>query len=223
MVSGAVLATARLRGGRSFPPYQDACDRRRTEYSGRDHVADSASLVSGLAGRYATALFELAEEADRLPEVERDLAAVKEALVDSADLRDLISSPIYTREQQAAGVAGVASAMELGDLVRNMLSVMAAKRRLFVLPATCDAFVRLLAEKRGEVTAEVTAAAKLTKAQQTALAKALKQSVGKDVKLNVAVDESLIAGLVVKVGSRMIDTSVRARLAGLQNAMREVG
>ncbi len=186
-------------------------------------MADSASLVSGLAGRYATALFELAEEADTLSEVETDLAAVKGALDESADLRDLIASPIYSREEQAAGVEAVAKAMGLGDLIRNMLGVMAAKRRLFALPATCDAFAALLAEKRGEVTADVTAAAKLTKAQQTALAKALKETVGKDVKLNVAVDESLIAGLVVKVGSRMIDTSVRAKLAGLQNAMKEVG
>ncbi|SET39852.1 F0F1 ATP synthase subunit delta [Oceanicella actignis] len=186
-------------------------------------MADSASLVSGLAGRYATALFELAEEADKLSEVEKDLAELKAALADSAALRDLATSPVYSREEQAAAIAAVAEAMGLNGLTRNLLGLMAARRRLFALGAVCDAFAALAADKRGEISAEVRAAAPLTDAQREALADTIRKAVGKDVKLNVAVDESLIGGLVVKVGSRMIDTSIRARLANLQNAMKEVG
>jgi F-type H+-transporting ATPase subunit delta len=186
-------------------------------------VAESASLVSGIAGRYATALFELAEEENALEAVEKDVLALEEALAESPELRTLVSSPIYSREQQGKAIAAVAEKMELGALTRNILGLMATKRRLFVLSGVISAFRGLLAEKRGEVTAEVTAATKLTDAQTEALSKKLKASVGKDVNLKVAVDETLIGGLIVKVGSRMIDTSIRAKLANLQNAMREVG
>ena len=113
--------------------------------------------------------------------------------------------------------------MGVNGITRNLLGLMAANRRLFALGAVCDAFAAMMADKRGEITAEVTAAAKLTKAQQDALAKTIKNAVGKDVKLNVSVDDALIGGLVVKVGSRMVDTSIRTKLASLQNAMKEVG
>ena len=111
----------------------------------------------------------------------------------------------------------------MASTVANALSLMAQKRRLFVLPQLLDAMRALIAEDKGEITAEVTAAKAMTKAQQDKLAKALKASIGKDVNINLAVDEALIGGLVVKVGSQMIDTSVKAKLDALQNSMKEVG
>ena len=113
--------------------------------------------------------------------------------------------------------------MKLGETMSNTLALMASKRRLFALPQLITSLRAMIADHRGEVTADVTAAKALTKAQQDKLAKTLKAKVGKDVKINMAVDESLIGGLVVKVGSRMIDTSIRSKLNSLQNAMKEVG
>ena len=186
-------------------------------------MTDSSNLVSSAAGRYAKALFELASEGDALSQTEQDMEALGQALEASDDLRTLLGSPIYTREEQARAMASVAEAMGLSTLVRNVIGLMASKRRLFVLGEVIVIFAKLMAEHRGEVTAEVTAARALTKAQQTALAKSLKAAIGREVKLNLAVDEGIIGGLVVKVGSRMIDTSIRSKLASLQNAMREVG
>lgn len=186
-------------------------------------MSGSASLTSGVAGRYATALFEIARESGALDRVGADLAAVEAALAESADLRGMIHSPVFSREDQGKAVAALASAMSLGPEVGNTLGLLAHNRRLFVLPGIIAQVKALIAADRGEVTAEVTAAQPLTPAQTDALAAALRQSIGKDVKLDVTVDESLIGGLVVKVGSRMIDSSIRAKLAHLQNVMKEVG
>ncbi|HSF94112.1 MAG TPA: F0F1 ATP synthase subunit delta [Thermohalobaculum sp.] len=186
-------------------------------------MTDTSNLVSSAAGRYANALFELASEGDALSQTEQDMEALGQALEASDDLRNLLGSPIYTREDQARAMAAVAEAMNLSTLVRNVVALMASKRRLFVLGDVIEIFAMLMAEHRGEVTAEVTAARALSKAQQTALAKSLKAAIGREVKLNLAVDEGIIGGLVVKVGSKMIDTSIRSKLASLQNAMREVG
>jgi F-type H+-transporting ATPase subunit delta len=177
----------------------------------------------GIASRYATAVFELAKEAKSVPAIEKDLAALEAALADSADLRALISSPVYSRDEQHSALAAVAKKMKLGAITTNTLAVMAAKRRLFAVPALIARVNALIAEERGEVTAEVTAAKSLTKAQQEKLASSLKATVGKDVKIKVAVDETLIGGLIVKVGSKMIDSSIRSKLNNLQNAMKEVG
>jgi F-type H+-transporting ATPase subunit delta len=186
-------------------------------------VAESASLSAGIAGRYATALFEIARDSKSFTAIEGELDALAAALADSADLRDLVSSPVYTRDQQAGSMAAIAAKMGLGSMVTNTLGLLAAKRRLFVLPQMIDAFKAKAAAERGEVTAEVTAAKALTKAQQDALAKTLKGATGKDVTLKLNVDDSLIGGLIVKVGSRMIDTSIRSKLDSLHNAMKEVG
>ncbi len=186
-------------------------------------MSNSSSFTSGIAGRYATALFELAKDAKDLASVESDLNALEAALAESADLRAVISSPIYSREQQGAAMKAVAEKMGLSSLLTNTLGLMASKRRLFTLPQVVANVKGLIADDRGEVTAEVTAARELTKTQSEALEKALKASVGKDVVINTTVDESLIGGLVVKVGSRMIDSSIRSKLAKLQNAMKEVG
>ena len=186
-------------------------------------MSEPASISTGIAQRYATAVFELAKEGNSLKALEADVDALEAALADSADFRALISSPVYSRDQQGTAVAAIAKTMKLSPIMTNTLALMATKRRLFVLPQLARALRAAIAEDKGEVTAEVTAAKALTKAQSDKLAKALKASVGKDVKVNVAVDESLIGGLVVKVGSKMIDTSIRSRLGNLQNAMKEVG
>ena len=186
-------------------------------------MSETASISTGIASRYATAVFELASEGKALDALEADLASLDGALADSADLRDLIASPIYSRDEMQAGIAAVASAMGLGATLGNTLQLMASKRRLFVVPQMIAALRGMIAEHKGEVTADVVSAKALTKTQSDKLAKALKAAVGKDVKLNAIVDESLIGGLVVKVGSKMIDTSIRSKLASLQNAMKEVG
>ena len=179
--------------------------------------------TSDAAGRYASALFALAKEEGALDAVERDLAAFREALDDCPDLRRMTASPVHAREEQGRALADLADAMGLGAQVKNALGLMAANRRLFAVDRFLDAFAALAAAHRGEVTAEVAAARRPTDAQAKALAAGLKAATGREVKLNVTVDEGLIGGLVVTVGSRMIDTSIRAKLAGLQNAMREAG
>ncbi len=189
----------------------------------RVDVSEPASISTGIASRYATAVFELAREAKGLSALEADIAALDVALKESSDFRGLIVSPIHSRDEQGQALAAIAQKMGLSDILKNTLNLMASKRRLFVLPALISELARLLAEEKGEVTAEVTAASKLSDAQQKKLAKTLTARVGKDVKINMSVDESLIGGLVVKVGSQMIDTSIRSKLAALQNTMKEVG
>lgn len=186
-------------------------------------MSESASISTGIAARYATAVFELAKEGKGLDALEQDIDTLDAALSESADFRSLIHSPVYSREAQGKAVAAIADKMGLGDVLSNTLKLMASKRRLFVLPQLVSALRGLIADEKGEVTAEVRAATSLTDAQQKALANNLKGSVGKDVKMNVTVDESLIGGLVVKVGSKMIDTSIRSKLMSLQNTMKEVG
>ena len=186
-------------------------------------MSESASTASGIAGRYALAVFDLVKEAKGVKTLEVDVAALTGVLADSRDFRALIASPVYSREEQANAVAAIAKKMKISGVLANTLGLMASNRRLFVLPQLLAALTAMIAEEKGEVTADVTAAAELSKAQATKLAATLKKSVGKDVKLNISVDESLIGGLVVKVGSKMIDTSIRAKLASLQNSMKEVG
>jgi F-type H+-transporting ATPase subunit delta len=178
---------------------------------------------SGAAGRYANALFELAREAGKLDEAERDMQALGAALAASEDLRRLAASPVYGREAQARAMAAVAARMGLSDLVTKTVGLMAAKGRLFMLGQVIRVFAQLMAEHRGEVTAEVTAARQMSDTQRKALAEQLRKAMGREVRLNVTVDEGIIGGLVVKVGSKMVDTSIRSRLAALQNAMKEVG
>ncbi len=190
---------------------------------GRMDVSESVSISSGIAARYATAVFDLAKEGKKLKALEGDIDALDAALAESDDLSDLISSPLYTREQQGAAIAAIADKMKLSPTVKSTLGLMAANRRLFALPHLLAALRDMIAEEKGEVTAEVTSAKALTKAQSDKLAKSLKASVGKTVKINASVDESLIGGLIVKVGSKMIDSSIKSKLANLQNAMKEVG
>ncbi|MEM6619597.1 MAG: F0F1 ATP synthase subunit delta [Pseudomonadota bacterium] len=185
-------------------------------------MSDTGSISTGIAARYATAVFELAKDAGSLAKVSQDIDALNAVLGTSAEFVDLIANPVYGRTEMAAAVAAIGSKMGLDPMVSNTLGLMAQKRRLFVLPQLLTSLADMIAAEKGEVTAEVTSAKELTKAQADKLAKTLKDSVGKDVKLSVAVDESLIGGLVVKVGSRMIDTSIRSKLSSLSNAMKEV-
>jgi F-type H+-transporting ATPase subunit delta len=212
---------ARIPRGIDRPPRSAPAEHSGAKDSGRVDVSE-ASISTGIAQRYATAVFELAKEESVLGAVEADLDQLETALAESGDFTAMINSPVYSRDEQTRAVSAIASKMGLSVAVAGALGVMAQKRRLFVLPQFLRALRAAIAADKGEVTAEVTAAKAMTKTQQDKLAKALKAAVGKDVKINMAVDESLIGGLVVKVGSKMIDSSIRSRLNALQNSMKEV-
>ncbi|QUJ78028.1 F0F1 ATP synthase subunit delta [Sulfitobacter albidus] len=186
-------------------------------------MSEPASISTGIAQRYATAVYDLAREANKVKAIEGDLTALNEAMSASDDFRNLIHSPVYTRDEQGAAISAIAKKMKLSPIMANTLALMATKRRLFVLPQLVQTLRAIIAEANGEVTADVTSAKALTKTQADKLAKSLKASTGKTVTLNQSVDESLIGGLIVKVGSKMIDTSIRSKLNSLQNAMKEVG
>ena len=186
-------------------------------------MSEPVAISQGIAGRYAQALFELAKEANGLKALEADADALAAALAASPDLAAMIASPVVPRAEQAAAMAAIAAKMGVSDLVANTIALMAGNRRLFVLPQLVADLKARIAVEKGEVTADVTSATKLSAAQAKKLAETLKASVGKTVKLNTTVDESLIGGLIVKLGSTMIDTSVKSKLAALQNAMKEVG
>ena len=186
-------------------------------------MSETASISTGIAERYASAVFDLAREGKQVKALETDLDALSGALHDSDDFKRLIASPVYTRDEQGAAVVALAKKMKLSDTMANTLALMASKRRLFVLPQLVRQLRDLIAADKDEITAEVTSAKALTKAQSDKLAKSLKASSGKSVTLQTYVDETLIGGLIVKVGSKMIDTSIRSKLNSLQNAMKEVG
>ena len=180
----------------------------------------SSSVATGLSGRYARALFALAIEGKALAAVEASLATLTEALAESADLTALTSSPLVDRGAAGAAVAGVADGLGLDGLTKNFLGVLAANRRLALLPAVIRDFAALNAARKGEVTATVTAAHKLTAAQQKALGAKLKAGIGRDVALTVNVDPSILGGLMVRVGSRLIDSSLKTRLDMLGQALK---
>ncbi len=186
-------------------------------------MSESSSMSTGIATRYGSAVFALAKDGKALDALERDIVTLEGALNDSEDFRALIHSPIYSRDEQGRAVAALADKMGLSDIVANTLKLMSSKRRLFVLPNLMAVLRDMISDEKGEVTAEVKTARALSDAQHKKLAKTLKSSVGKDVKMNVTVDESLIGGLIVRVGSKMIDSSVASKLAALQNTMKEVG
>ncbi|WP_040610306.1 F0F1 ATP synthase subunit delta [Oceaniovalibus guishaninsula] len=186
-------------------------------------MSEPASISTGIATRYATAIFELARDEDALGQIRSDVGALSDALDESEDFRSLIHSPIYPRDEQQAAIGAIAERMGLNPVLANTLRLMASKRRLFVLPQLLDELRARIADENGEVTAEVTAAKALSDDQKARLSETLKASVGRDVTIKMRVDDSLIGGLVVKLGSRMIDTSIRAKLNALQNTMKEVG
>lgn len=186
-------------------------------------MSDKSASTVGIAGRYATAIFDIAEESGALETVEGHLGALKAAIGVSEEFSAFLRSPIVSRDDQAAAMKAICEKMEIGAPVSSLIGLMAAKRRLFALPALIDIFAELLAKKRGVVSAEVVSAAPLSAAQRTELEATIKKFAGAEIALDVTVDEGLIGGLVVKVGSKMIDTSIRSRLASLQTVMKEVG
>ena len=186
-------------------------------------MAGDIAEHSSLAGRYAAALFELADEAKELDSVAEELRALKGLVEESEDLRRLVRSPVYGRDQQSKAMAAILDKAGAGELCRRFVMVVAANRRLFALPQMIDAYLAELSRRRGEVMAHVVAAQELSSGQQDALLAALRQAVGGKVQMDLKVDKALLGGLVVRVGSRLIDTSLRSKLARLELAMKGAG
>ncbi len=183
----------------------------------------SESFSGGLATRYATALFELADEARSLDEVADELRAIDGLLSESPDLRRLVRSPTLSREEQARAMDAILTQAGASELTRRFVGVVTAKRRLFWLRSMIQAFLAELARRRGEVTARVVSAHRLNQTQTAQLTDQLKKSVGAKVTVDVRVDASLLGGMIVQVGSRMVDTSLRTQLDKLQLALKGVG
>jgi F-type H+-transporting ATPase subunit delta len=179
-----------------------------------------SSIQASLGGRYATALFELAVEAKSIDTVEQSLSAVRDALTQSGDFKTLTTSPLIARGAAAKGVLAAADALGVDPTTRSFLGVLAENRRLNELPAIIRAFRTLAARHRGEVTAEVTSAHALSEEQVTELKQQLRQRVGREVAVDLSVDPALLGGLVVRIGSQMIDSSIRTRLNSLAHAMK---
>lgn len=180
----------------------------------------SAGIKASLAGRYASALFDLASEAGTVTAVESDLDKLEAALAESAELRALIRNPEVSREQLGKIMSGIGAHLGLADLTKNFLGVLAENRRVAELPAMIRAFHAIAAAQRGEVAAEVASAHALTDDQIATLEQKLRAREGRTVKLRTSVDPDLLGGLVVTVGSRRIDGSIRTRLNSLAQAMK---
>jgi F-type H+-transporting ATPase subunit delta len=185
-------------------------------------VATDDTIAGGVAGRYASALFDLAEEANQVRQVEKDLIALQGLLDESADLKRMVRSPVFSSEDQGRSIAAVAEKAGLTPLVVNFLKVLARNRRLFAVGEMIRTFLTLAARQRGEVNAEVSSAHPLSDEQLAALKDTLRASAGKDVQLITKVDPTLLGGLIVKMGSRMIDSSLRTKLTSLKTVMKEV-
>ncbi len=177
-------------------------------------------MMASMAGRYAAALFEIAKDDKQFAQVERDVKAFQGMLDGSEDLRRLVRSPVISAEDQATALAALLQKAEISGLTANFLSVIARNRRLFAVADMLKNFRALLARERGEVNADVASAHPLSTEQMNALKDTLKAQVGKDVQINTRVDPNLLGGLVVKVGSRMIDSSLRTKLNNLKVAMK---
>ena len=185
-------------------------------------MAGEDTTVSGMAGRYARALFELALESKSVDAVKADLEKFDALVTESADLRRLVRSPVFGAEEQGKALAAVLDKAGIGGLAGNFLKLITANRRLFAVGDMVRDFRKLVARWKGEVTAEVTVAEKLSDARLEELKAALKAITGeKAVDLNVKIDPSIIGGLTVKLGSRMVDASLRTKLNSIKIAMKE--
>ena len=179
--------------------------------------------VSGVSGRYATALFELARDERCIDTVKADLENFEAMLRDNPDLMRLVRSPVFSAEEQLRALTAVLGRAGISGVTANFLKVLTANRRLFAVADVIRAFTALVAKFRGEATADVTVAESLSDRNLDALKTALKSVTGKDVTLNVKVDPSIIGGLMVKLGSRMVDSSLRTKLNSIKHAMKEAG
>jgi len=186
-------------------------------------VAKSSSPVSGVAERYALSLFELARDDGSIETTEAELGEFQRLIDDNADFRRLVESPAFTSEDQLRAVTAIVAEVRPVPLVGNFLKVVAANRRLFALPAIIRGFREMAAAHRGEVEAEVTSAHPLNDEQRRELGQVLSASSGKTITLRESVDPSILGGLVVRIGSRQIDTSLRTKLSSLKLALKEVG
>jgi F-type H+-transporting ATPase subunit delta len=182
-------------------------------------VADD-SQTSNVAGRYAQALFDLAKDQNATAQVEADLKSLKGALADSRDLRILLESPAFSSEDKGKGLAAIANTAKFHETTRKFLGLLAANGRASTLAGVIAAFEKLAADARGEVQAQVTTAVPLTAAQAKGVAQALRQALGKDPRIETRVDPSILGGLKVRVGSRLFDASLRAKLDSLKFALK---
>jgi F-type H+-transporting ATPase subunit delta len=185
-------------------------------------VASEATGEAGLAERYATALFALADERRTLDDVAGDLATMRALIDESADLRRMIRSPVIPRDAQGGAVAALAAAAGLQPITRNFLGLLARNRRLFALPEMIRHFLATLARRRGEITAEISVAQELSAAQRERITTELARAAGQKVALDIRVDPSLLAGLTVRLGSRLVDASLKNKLHRLEMAMKGV-
>jgi F-type H+-transporting ATPase subunit delta len=203
---------------------KSSAKRSTSDYlKGVTYVSSNEPVLAGVALRYATALFDLAQEAGTLDSAAEELATLQRLLQENADLRDLVSSPLYGRDDQAKGLAAVLEKAGASVLLKKFVGLVAHNRRLFALSDMIKGFQGLLARHRGEITASVTSAVVLNDDHLASLKAALRDALGRDVQLQTNVDESLIGGLIVKVGSRMVDSSLKTKLSSLKIAMKEVG
>ena len=186
-------------------------------------VANEDPIVSGMAGRYATALFELARDERAVDAVKGELDRFNAMLAESPDLERLVRSPVFSAEEQLRALSAVLETAGLTGLAANFLKLVAANRRLFAVRDMIKAFRTLYARYKGEVTAEVTVAEALGERHLGALKAALASVTGKDVQVEVKIDPAIIGGLVVKLGSRMVDASLKTKLNSIRHAMKEVG
>ena len=186
-------------------------------------MAQSGSILSGVSGRYASALFELASEAGQVDAVAAGLDQFGALIDSSADLKALIANPVFTEDQQSAAIKALLAKAEIGGLAGNFIALVAAKRRLFALPGMIIAYRQLVADAKGVVRAEVTVAEQPSPKQIAEIAASLKGAVGKQVVVDLKIDPSLIGGLIVKMGSRMVDASLKTKLNAIRLAMKDVG
>lgn len=186
-------------------------------------VATDNQMTSGVAGRYASALFDLAREQNELDAVDQDLGKFQALLSQSPDLSRLVKSPAFAAEEQERALGAVMDWAAIGATTGNFLKVVTRNRRLFAAEDMIKGFRQALARHRGEMVAEVQSAMPLNDAQLAALKDKLKASFGKDVRLDAKVDPSLLGGLVVKVGSRMFDSSLRTKLMNLKIVLKGAG
>ncbi len=186
-------------------------------------MASQTKSADTLAGRYAAALFELAEERGELDAVAEDLKRLRSMIDGSADLQRMIRSPVIARRDQARAIAALAAKAELSEVVQHFVGVLARNRRLFALPDMIQAYLELLAGERGEVAARVVSAKKLSERQLKSLVESLRAAMGSAVTVDASVDASLLGGLVVRVGSRMVDSSLKTKLQQLRLAMKGIG
>jgi F-type H+-transporting ATPase subunit delta len=186
-------------------------------------VAGEDATVSGMAGRYATALFELALEQNAIDRVRTDLDGFDALIAGNPDLLRVVRSPVFSSEEQEKAVVAVLARAGIGGLAANFIKLVAANRRLFAIRDMVRGFRALVARHRGEVSAQVTVAEPLSDQRLKDLKDALNAVTGKDVALDVKVDLTIIGGLIVKLASRMVDTSLRTKLNAIKHAMKEVG